>query len=98
LVAKAKLPADELRDTVRLITEEGITVTGLAKKLATKPKKKIDRVFSNASKEHWRQLTKSLREYARYWEDFCTLKEWEDEEKRYLRLEVSVSKDLSEEN
>jgi len=97
LVAKAKLPPDELKNVVRLITEEGITTTGLARKLAAKPKKKVDRVFSDASKQTWRQLTKKLREFARYWKDNCELEEWEDEEKRFLRVTVSLSKDLSEE-
>lgn len=98
VVASGQLPSDELRNVVRLITEEGITATGLAKKLATKPKEKVKRVFSDASKQYWRQLTKDLRAFARYWPDNCKLEEWEDTEKRYLRLEVWLKKDLSEED
>ena len=82
-IAKAKLPPDELRDIVRLITNEGLTYSSLTRKLAEKPKKKIERVFSDASKQYWNQLVKKLREFARYWKDICEIEEWEDEKSEY---------------
>ena len=47
-------------------------------------------------KVFWKELTRSLREFADYWPDYCTLKEREDVGAYHLSLEVTMRKDLDE--
>ena len=94
LLAGAGLPADKLKETVELITKKGLTRCALAKKLAKDEKSKIKRVV--AGKVYWKQLTRSLRDFANYWSDYCKLNEWEDVKSYHLRLEVTMPKDLNE--
>lgn len=45
------------------------------------------------TKTYWKKLTESLREFADYWNDFCTIKEWEDDHAYHLTLKVTMQKD-----
>lgn len=93
-LARANLPADKLRETVELIKNKGLTRHALAKKLAKDEKSKIKRVV--AGKAFWKELTRSLRDYAKYWSDYAKLKEWKDMKAYHLSLEVTMPKDLNE--
>ena len=64
----------------------------LARKLAkTSHKEKIRRVV--AGRAYWKELTKTPKEYARFFSDYVTLKELEDVGSFHLTLEVSLPKD-----
>jgi ParB family chromosome partitioning protein len=95
VLAQANLPADKLRETVELIRRKGLTRTQLAKKLAKDRPSKVQRV--HGSRRYWRELTRTLRDYARYWSDYAKLKEWETTSHYHMLLEVSLPKDLREE-
>lgn len=49
-----------------------------------------------SGKVYWKQLTRSLRDFANYWSDYSTLEEWESDEAWHLRLEVTMPKNLNE--
>jgi len=83
LLATANLPADELKETVELIKRKRLSRTQSAKKLAEERPTKIMRV--EGAKHYWRELTRSLREYARYWSDYCEVKEWETVDHYHLQ-------------
>ena len=94
ILARAKLPPDKLKQLLRLIRTTGLTRDNLAKRLAGAHKKKIRRVAQ--ARVFWAELTKSLREYARYWNDLSTLKEWETVSEYHLTLDVALPKDIGE--
>lgn len=94
VLARANLPADTLKETVELIQKKGLSRAKLSRKLAREEKHKIKRVV--AGKVFWKELTKSLKEFARFWPDYCELKEWEDVKAYHLRLGVTMPKDLNE--
>jgi formylmethanofuran dehydrogenase subunit E len=94
LLARANLPADQLKEKVDLIRKKGLSRAHLSKKLAKEEKRKIKRVV--AGRTFWNELTKSLREYARYWSEYCKLEEWQDVRAHYLTLKVVMPKDLNE--
>lgn len=75
ILARANLPADKQKEMVTLIRKNGLTRHALAKKLAASGEKKIKRVV--ASRTYWNELTKSLKEFARFWSEYSVLKEWE---------------------
>jgi len=93
-LARANLPADQLKETVELIKRKGLSRANLAKKLAQRPTSKIRRV--QQGKVYWRELTKSLHEFARYWSDYAEIKEWETVSTYNLELRVTLPKDLQE--
>jgi len=94
LLARANLPADKLKETVQLIQKKGLTKKALAGKLARQEGRKIKRVV--AGRTFWKELTRTPRDFARYWSDFCKLDEWEDVEAYHLSLQVTMPKDLNE--
>lgn len=94
ILARADLPPDKLKEMLDLIRIRGMSRNALAKKLAVCQEKKIKRVA--ASRTYWRELTRSLKEFARYWSDYCRLKESEDVKQYRLVLEVTMDKDLAE--
>jgi ParB family chromosome partitioning protein len=95
MLARADLPPHKLEEMIQLIRRAGLTRSQLAKKLAEGEKRssKIKRVV--ASRTYWKELTKDLKEYARYWRDYCELKEWEDVSSFHLTLKVTMPKDLT---
>jgi len=94
LLARANLPADKLKETVELIQRKGLTKQALAGKLAKQEGRKIKRVV--AGRTFWKELTRTPRDYARYWSDYCELEEWEDVNAYHLSLRVTMPKDLNE--
>jgi ParB/RepB/Spo0J family partition protein len=94
VLARSNLPADMLKELVDLIRKSGLTRDALARKLATTQKKKIKRVA--AARTFWKELTRNVKDFARYWPDYSTLKEWEDIKQYHLMLEVTMPKDLGE--
>ena len=86
--------ADKLKEIVKLIRNKGLTRHGFAKKLARTQKNKIKRVV--AGRTFWKELTRTLREFANYWPDYAVLKETEDVQKYHLVLEVTMPKDLAQ--
>lgn len=94
ILARANLPADKLKEYVELIQKRGLTRDALARNLATTQKKKIKRVA--AARTFWKELIRNVKDFARYWNDYSTLKEWEDVGAYHLTLEVTMPKDLGE--
>ena len=94
ILARANLPADELKEKVDLITKKGVSRAHLSKNVAKSEKTKIKRVA--AGRKFWRELTRSLNDYSKYWSDFCELKEWEDVSTFHLTLKVILPKDLND--
>jgi len=95
ILARASLPADQLKEIVELIQRTGISTQNLAKKLAQRPSiSKIKRV--RESRVYWQELTRTLRSYASYWSDFVQMREWETVSHYHLQLNVSLPKDLKE--
>lgn len=94
ILARANLPADKLKEYVELIQKRGLTRDALARNLATTQKKKIKRVA--AARTFWKELIRNVKDFARYWNDYSTLKEWEDVGAYHLTLEVTMPKDLAE--
>ena len=92
LLVRAKLPPEKLKRIVKSITTKGLTRANLSKMLATSQNEKIKRVV--ASRTYWKELTRSLREFASYWSDYAVLKENEDVKQFHLTLEVTMPKDL----
>jgi len=95
LLAQANLPADELKESVEFIKRKGLSRAQLAKKLGKERPSKVQRV--RETRVYWRELTRSLKEFANYWEDYSQLKEWETVDRYHLELHVSMPKDLQEE-
>ena len=96
ILAQAKLSADKLKETVELIKKRGMSTAQLSKKLAEQPKQKIRRVL--AGRKFWNELTRSPKDFANYWSDFCKLEEWESVDAFHLSLSVTMPKDLSDPN
>lgn len=94
-LAEAHLPPDRLKEIIDHIRREGLSRHQLKKKLAKDRPSKILRVAG--SKQYWRELTKTLKQYARYWSEYCRLEEWETVSHYHLQLNVTLPKDLSEE-
>jgi hypothetical protein len=51
-----------------------------------------------SEEDFWKQLTKPLRQFADYWNDYSSIEESEDEEAYYLKLKVRLPKDSSDED
>ena len=66
----------------------------MSKKIAKSEKTKIKRVA--AGRKFWKELTRSLNDYSKYWSDYCELKEWEEVSAYHLTLSVKLPKDLDE--
>jgi len=47
-------------------------------------------------KKFWRELTRSLKDFASYWSDYCKLEEWEEVSAYHLTLSVKMPKDLDD--
>jgi ParB family chromosome partitioning protein len=94
LLARANLPADQLKEKVNLIRQRGLSRAHLSKKLAKSEKRKIKRVAEG--RKFWRELTRTLKDFARYWSDYSKLEEWESVDAYHLNLKVTMLKDLSE--
>lgn len=73
-----------IRAFKKLIRKKRLTKHTSAKKLVV------------AGKDYWKQLTRSLRDFANYWPDYCKLREREDVRNYHLSLEVTMPKDLNE--
>lgn len=98
LLARANLPEQKLRNMVRLIHLVGYTGAELQRKIAKSYPRKIQRV--HASRTMYRELTKKLldylKRYAEFWEEYCSLKEWETVSEFHLSLKIVLPKDLAE--
>jgi ParB family chromosome partitioning protein len=94
LLARANLPADQLKEKVDLIRKKGLSRAHLSKKLAKEEKRKIKRVL--AGRKFWNELTRSLKDFANYWSDYSKLEEWEDVKAYHLTLSVKMPKDLDD--
>jgi len=94
LLARANLSPEKLKEMLRLLQKAGLTRNKLAKRLAGVHKKKIRRVAQ--ARVFWKELTKSLKEFQRYWDDYSTLKEWETVSEYRLTLDVALPRDLGE--
>jgi ParB family chromosome partitioning protein len=94
LLAQTKLSADKLKENVELIKKKGLSTSQLSKKLAKSEKRKIKRVL--AGRKFWNELTRSPKDFARYWSDYCELEEWEDVRAHHLNLKVTMPKDLND--
>lgn len=100
----ARITVDtELQDQLAevLETQGKRSFKKLVKKLSmghqlTKKRAKNEKNIDAVDKVFWKELTKSLRAFAGYWPDLCTLKEWEDEEAYYLSLQVTAPKHSDE--
>lgn len=96
LLAQADLSHDMLDDLINKIETQGMTVTQLKQSLATSSKSQVKRVAM--SRNYWKELTKPLKEYAKYWRKYAQLKTWEDLQNYHLTLEVTMPRDLKEES
>lgn len=94
ILANAKLEPAEIEAKVALVRKEGASIKDLARKVAEDAPTKLRRV--RESRTFWRELTRSLREYAKYWKDHAKLEEWEDVSNYHLKLEVKLPKDMKE--
>lgn len=95
VLAKANLPADELKEYVELIKKKGLSRGTLTRKLAKEQTHKVQRVV--ASRSLWNELTRTPKKFARYWSNYATIKEWETVDAYHLTLQVVMPKDLKEE-
>jgi len=94
LLAQNQLPEDKLKENVELIKKRGMSTAQLSKKLAKSEKRKIKRVL--AGRKFWNELTRTPKDFAAYWSDFCKLEEWEDVKAFHLTLSVTMPKDLDD--
>jgi ParB/RepB/Spo0J family partition protein len=94
LLAQNQLPADKLKENVDLIKKRGMSTTQLSKKLAKSQKTKIKRVV--AGRKFWIELTRTPKDFASYWSDFCKLEEHESVDAFHLTLTVTMPKDLDD--
>jgi ParB family chromosome partitioning protein len=74
------------------LVKKGLTERQITRKRSKNEKSKI----KSAGKVFWKELTESLREFASYWSDLCTLREWQDKEAYYLNLQVTAPKHSDE--
>jgi ParB family chromosome partitioning protein len=49
-------------------------------------------------KVYWPKLRESLKDFADIFSEYCTMREWEDPHNYHLRLEVTMPKDLSDDD
>lgn len=49
-----------------------------------------------ASRTYWSELIKSLKEFARFWNEYSVLKEWETVTEFHLELKATLPKDLAQ--
>lgn len=94
ILARANLPADQLKETVELIRRKGLSRAQLSRRLARQERKKIKRVV--AGRTFWNELTRTLKEFARFWSDYTELTEWQDVRAYHLTLKVVLPKDINE--
>jgi len=95
LLAKSDLPPEKVQQLADTVKEGGLTTKALAKKIAEDELAKVKR--SLFSRKYWREFTKSLRDFANYWDDYAQIKEWETVDSYHLELSVTMPKDLKEE-
>lgn len=74
--------------------KKGLSTQKLVGMLAASHKKKIRRVVSG--RIFWNELTKSLKDFARYWEEYSELKHWETVDSFHAELKVTLPKDPGE--
>ena len=94
LLAKSDLPPEKARQLADAVKKKGYTTRQLAKKIAGEEPAKIKRTLTG--RKYWRELTRSLKEFANYWPKYSSLKEWETVDSYHLELHVSMPKDLQE--
>jgi ParB family chromosome partitioning protein len=92
MLAESKANPATIEETVKQIQKDGLKPKALAKKLAQQGETKLHRV--RESRIFWRELTRSVKKYAEYWNDYTTLKEYEEADAYHLELHVKLPKDL----
>jgi len=94
ILAQNQLSTDKIKENVELIQKKGLSTAQLSKKLAKQEKRKIKRVLEG--RKFWKELTRSLKDFSRYWSDYCKLEEWEEVSGYHLTLSVKMPKDLDD--
>lgn len=92
MLAESKADSATVADTVKLIRKEGLKPKALAQKLAQQGETKLHRV--REARVFWKELTRTLRRFAEYWDAYSTLKEYEEPDAYCLELRVRLPKDL----
>jgi len=96
MLAESKADPSEITETIRLIKSVGLKPKALAKKLAQEGSTKLHRV--RESRIFWKELVRTLRRFAEYWDEYSKLKEWEEPDSYHLELHVTLPKDLKDKN
>jgi ParB/RepB/Spo0J family partition protein len=103
MVARMNLDTEKQDMLAEVLETQGIQAfkklvkKGLTERQITRKRSKNEKSnIKSAGKVFWKELTESLREFASYWSDLCTLREWQDEEAYYLSLQVTAPKHSDE--
>jgi len=94
MLAESKAEPAFIAETVGLIRKEGLKPKALAKKLAQEGSTKLHR--AREARVFWKELTRTLKNYAAYWSDYATLTEHEEPDSYHLELHVRLPKDLKD--